>query len=170
MNTNLTQLELEPLTEQSFAPFGDVIQTEGRDWFPINQGSTQRYHDLAKIDVNTEGGHPIVSIFRAELLSFPLTISMLERHPLGSQAFIPMENQAFLVIVAPAGQFDASKIRGFLTRGQQGVNYHRNVWHHPIIALEKTSDFIVIDRGGEGHNCDEHMIPKDQQQFVQLKN
>lgn len=170
MNTNIKQLQIEPLTEQSFTAFGDVIQTEGRDWFPINQGSTQRFHDLAKIDVSTEGGHPIVSIFRAEQLGFPLTISMLERHPLGNQAFIPMAERPFLVVVAPAGTFDASLIRCFLTQGQQGVNYHRNVWHHPIIALEETSDFIVIDRGGEGHNCDEHLIPEDQQLFVQLKN
>lgn len=169
MNTNPTPLHIESLTTESFAPFGDVIQTEERDSFPINQGSTQRYHDLAKIDVGTEDGHAVVSIFRAKPLSFPLIVSMMERHPLGSQAFIPMEEHPFLIIVAPAGEFDANTLRCFLTCGQQGINYHRNVWHHPIIALEGVSDFIVIDRGGDGHNCDEHLIPENQQRFVKLK-
>lgn len=169
MNINPTPLSIEPLAAESFALFGDVIQTEGRDCFPINQGSTQRYHDLAKIDVSAEGGFPIVSIFRAKPLSFPLIVRMMERHPLGSQAFIPMEEHPFLIIVAPSGEFNSNALRCFLTCGQQGVNYHRNVWHHPIIALENISDFLVIDRGGDGHNCDEHRVPEDQQRFVKLK-
>ncbi len=169
MNIDHTPLQIESLTQKTFAPFGDVIETEGHDWFHINQGSTQRFHDLAKIDVANEGGYPIVSIFRAQPLSFPLIVNMMERHPLGSQAFIPMEEHPFLVIVAPAGEFEVDSLRCFLTCGQQGVNYHRGVWHHPIIALEDVSDFIIIDRGGDGQNCDEHMIPDAKQRFVQLK-
>lgn len=81
---------------------------------------------------------------------------MMERHPLGSQAFIPLDDRPYLVVVAPAGDLDESKIRAFVTRGWQGVNYAKGVWHHPLLALGKVSDYIVVDRGGgEGHNLNE---------------
>jgi ureidoglycolate lyase len=85
---------------------------------------------------------------------------MLERHPRGSQAFIPQNDKPYLVVVAPAGELDPSKLRAFVSRGWQGVNYARGVWHHPLLALGEVSDFLVVDRGGEGHNCDEQDLPE----------
>jgi len=85
----------------------------------------------------------------------PFEVSMLERHPLGSQAFLPLNDRPYLVVVAPAGELDEAAIRGFATRGWQGVNYAKGVWHHPLIALGEVSDFIVVDRGGEGNNLNE---------------
>ncbi len=148
-------LVIEPLTRSAFAPFGDVIELEGARQIPINLGTTMRYHDLAHIDVADAGGRPLVNVFRGEPRRLPFEVTMLERHPLGSQAFIPLSAQPYLVVVAPAGVLDADKIRAFVTRGWQGVNYAKGVWHHPLIALEVQSDFLVVDRGGEGHNCDE---------------
>ncbi|VVG74326.1 ureidoglycolate hydrolase [Pandoraea apista] len=84
---------------------------------------------------------------------------MLERHPLGSQAFIPLKTTPYLVVVAPAGELDVSQMRAFVSEGWQGVNYARGVWHHPLLALHEVSDFVVVDRGGEGHNCDEQDLP-----------
>ncbi len=148
-------LSLEPLTRQAFEPFGDVIEVEGARHFPINLGTTERFHDLARIDVSDEGGRPLVSLFRGEPRTSPIEIRMMERHPLGSQAFIPLTDTPYLVVVAPPGPLDPARLRAFLTRGWQGVNYAKGVWHHPLLALERVSDFIVIDRGGEGANCDE---------------
>ena len=149
--SNIT-LNIEPLTQESFAPFGDVIETQGRDWFPINGGNTERYHALGDVQID-EIGKPIISIFRATPLTLPLTIEMMEHHPLGSQAFIPLAQEKFLIVVANKGEFDTKNIRVFLSNGHQGVNYHRSVWHHPIIALDKVSDFLVVDRAGDGNNC-----------------
>jgi len=151
-------LVIEPLTRSAFAPFGDVVELEGARQIPINLGTTMRYHDLAHIDVADAGGRPLVNVFRGEPRRLPFEVTMLERHPLGSQAFIPLSDRPYLVVVAPAGVLDDDKIRAFVTRGWQGVNYAKGVWHHPLIALEVQSDFIVIDRGGEGHNCDERTL------------
>ena len=85
---------------------------------------------------------------------------MMERHPLGSQAFVPLSDAPYLIVVAPAGDLDPAKLRAFSTRGWQGVNYARGVWHHPLLALERVSDFLVVDRGGEGPNCDEAALPQ----------
>jgi ureidoglycolate lyase len=85
---------------------------------------------------------------------------MLERHLLGSQAFVPLNDKPYLVVVAPAGELDAQRIRAFVTSGWQGVNYAKGVWHHPLLALDRVSDFLVVDRGGEGRNCDEQMLPQ----------
>jgi ureidoglycolate lyase len=148
-------LTVEPLTRQAFEPFGDVIELKGARHFPINLGTTERFHDLARIDVGDEGGRPLVSLLRGEPRTSPMEIRMMERHPLGSQAFIPLTDTPFLVVVAPAGPLDPAKLRAFVTRGWQGVNYAKGVWHHPLLALERVSDFIVVDRGGEGPNCDE---------------
>lgn len=156
MNT----LRIERLTRDAFAPFGDVIELDGARHYPINEGTTERYHDLAKVDVNTHGGRPLINVFRAQPRAWPIEIAMMERHPLGSQAFVPLSDAPYLIVVAPAGDLDPAKLRAFSTRGWQGVNYARGVWHHPLLALERVSDFLVFDRGGDGPNCDEAALPQ----------
>ena len=148
-------LHMEPLTREAFAPFGDVIELEGARHFPINGGTTERFHDLAAIDVNEAGGRPIVSVFRAQPRAWPVEIAMMERHPLGSQAFVPLGDAGYAVVVAPAGEFDPAGLRAFWAGRGQGVNYAKGVWHHPLLAFGRVSDFVVIDRGGTQPNCDE---------------
>ncbi len=148
-------LAIEPLTRAAFEPFGDVIELDGAKQIPINLGTTIRFHDLCKVDVTDEGGRTLVNLFRGQPRVLPFEVKMMERHPLGSQAFIPLDERPYLVVVAPAGDLDESQIRAFVTRGWQGVNYAKGVWHHPLIALDKVSDFIVVDRGGDGLNLNE---------------
>ncbi|MBF7686220.1 ureidoglycolate lyase [Acinetobacter sp. B10A] len=150
-------VRIEPLTVENFAPFGDVISCEGHDFFHINDAHTERYHNI--VQTQKQGQSNIgISIFRnIKTTSLPLRIKMLEKHPQGSQAFIPMSGQVFLIVVAPALNEDCPdvlKIRAFLSNGKQGVNYRINTWHHPLLTLESPSDFAVIDRIGTGHNCD----------------
>ncbi len=156
-----TIAKIEPLTREAFAPFGDVIEaSDAVRHFPINEGTTERYHDLAKIDLDARG-RAIVSIFRAQPRSLPLTLTLLERHPLGSQAFMPLNGRPYLVAVAPRGEaFDSGDVHVFLARGDQGVNYAAGVWHHPLLALGAISDFLVVDRAGPGANCDERDLPQ----------
>jgi ureidoglycolate lyase len=153
-------LRIEPLTREVFAPFGDVIELEGAKQIPINLGTTIRYHDLAKVDVSDAGGRTLVNVFRGQPRTLPFEVKMLERHPLGSQAFIPFDDRPYLIVVAPAGELDSHAIRAFVTNGWQGVNYAKGVWHHPLIALGEVSDFIVVDRGGEGLNLNEQDLPE----------
>ena len=148
-------LAIEPLTRAAFAPFGDVIELDGARHFAINGGTTERYHDLANVDVTERGGRTLINLFRAQPRALPVDITMMERHPLGSQAFIPLLKGRYLVVVAPPGEFDPTRMRAFWTDTWQGVNYAKGVWHHPLLALDQASDFVVIDRGGEGNNCDE---------------
>ena len=149
-------LPIEPLTKAAFAPFGDVIETEGSAHFLINNGSTQRFDRLADVQLGTEQDQAVISIFRARTLPMPLTVRMLERHPLGSQAFIPLLGNAFLIVVAPAGAVPHSEdVRAFISDGRQGINYHKGVWHHPVLALHDQDDFLIVDRKGPGNNCDE---------------
>jgi len=145
----------KPLTTEAFSPFGDVIEAnEETKHFAINDGFTQRFHDLAKIDVCENDGHTLVNIFRSTPLVQPIMIKMMERHPYGSQAFIPLGTNSYLIVVAPAGDFDVSKLEVFIANSDQGVNYHKGTWHHFCLALGSESDFLVIDRGGKGDNCD----------------
>lgn len=150
-----TPLEVQPLTKAAFAPFGDVIETEGAELRLINGGTTQRFHDLAHVDVTGEGARVLINLFRGEAFALPIDIKMLERHPLGSQAFFPLQDRPFLVVVAEDAGGKPGAPLAFLCKGNQGVNYGRNVWHHPLIALGETSDFMVVDRGGEGNNLEE---------------
>ncbi len=146
----------EPLTAEAFKPFGDVIAIDGDSYIEINEGMARRYHDLADVDVALEGGRPLISIFRARPWFRPIRLRVMERHPLGSQAFVPMHGDPFLVVVAPAGPSPApSDLRAFVTNGRQGVNYARGLWHHPLLALDRIGDFLVVDRGGDGRNLDE---------------
>lgn len=156
-------LMIEPLTKEAFAQFGDVIETDGSDHFMINIGSTMRFHKLATVETAEPEDKAIISIFRADAQDMPLTVRMLERHPLGSQAFIPLLGNPFLIVVAPVGDAPVSGlVRAFRSNGRQGVNYHRGVWHHPVLTIEKRDDFLVVDRSGSGNNCDEHYFTEEQ--------
>ena len=151
-------LRLEALTKEAFTPFGDVVEIADVRHFSINQGSVERYHDLANLDVLEEGGRPLVSIVCCnDLASLPYTLPLMERHPLASQSFIPMDETPMVVAVAePGDDLRPQNIRAFISNGQQGVNYARGVWHMPMIFLKETQRMLVIDRGGNGHNLDEH--------------
>ena len=149
-------LTVAPLTREAFAPFGELIEaSDAAQHFTINAGNTERYHDLARIEPGADG-RVIVSIFRGQPRTLPFTVQMMERHPKASQAFIPMSGKPYLVVVAPAGEPPTVEdLKVFLARGDQGVNYATGVWHHPLLALEAVCDFLVVDRSGPGHNCDE---------------
>ena len=155
----MRRLSIEPLTAEAFAPFGDVIAARGEPR-GINYGTTQRFHDLARIDCNAEGGRTIVNIFRSMPPVFPFEVRVMERHPLSSQAFMPLSGRPFLVVVAPKGEFDPAAVRAFRAAPGQGVNFTPGTWHHFNLALDGESDFLVIDREGpllegNGTNCDE---------------
>jgi ureidoglycolate lyase len=147
---------VEPLTCASFKAFGDVIEMNDQaDNFDINYGHTRRFHNLADLNVQAGSGKAIVSLFRSNPLPSPIEIKLMERHPLSSQAFMPLGIHPYLVVVAPAGDFDEDSIRVFLAQPGQGVNYHAGTWHHFCLALYPETVFLVIDRAGPGSNCDE---------------
>ncbi len=144
------QITPEPLTAIAFAPFGDVLDASG-DFRPINAGLCMRFHDRAMLDFSD--GRAGVSIFQAEARSLPYSFDLIERHPGGSQAFIPMTSKPFLVIVAADPR---TTPRAFITTGAQGVNLHRGTWHGVLTPLHAPGLFAVIDRIGSGTNLEEH--------------
>jgi len=142
----------QPLTADAFAAFGEVIEAgDPGSALVINRGQTLRFHDLARVDVADGGGRTALSIFRGEPLT-PCLLTVFECHPLGSQAFIPLGGDAYLVAVAPAGDFDPAAITIFRAAPDQGVNYAKGVWHHFLLPLNEASEFLIIDREGPGDN------------------
>jgi ureidoglycolate lyase len=155
------RLNLKPLTSEAFAPFGDVIQKQGHYPEEINYGQTRKYARLAGIDANDEGGEAAVHIYRSRPVSLPFRIELMENHPLGSQAFMPLHQRPFLVVVAPAAdRLEFKSVQGFFTNGEQGVNIHKGVWHHYQLSLDEISDYLVIDRSGPGNNRVEQHLEK----------
>lgn len=152
----MLNLKAEPLTAEAFAPFGDVIDARTSTSFPINAGRTQRHHDLAKVETLGENAHTLINIFVSQPVTLPLELTFLERHPQGSQAFMPLHQERFIVVVAlPGEQVDPGDVRAFVTDGRQGVNYRAGTWHAIQSVLEREGEFLVVDRGGDGNNCDE---------------
>lgn len=153
---NPSLLQPAALTATAFAPFGQVIECDGHAGYAINQGSSQRFSDLAQLEADGDG-RLALSIFRAAARAAPFALDCLERHPLGSQAFVPLNGQAFLVVVAVtpplANRPAPESLRVFVSNGRQGINFGRGVWHHPLLALS-AGDFLVADRIGPGDNCD----------------
>ncbi|UXZ54287.1 ureidoglycolate lyase [Halomonas sp. 7T] len=155
----MLELRAQPLTPEAFAPFGDVIDTRTADYFPINAGRTRRYHDLARVETLGEDARPLINIFVSQPVEVPLALDFLECHPLGSQAFMPLYEERFIVVVAPKGEtIDSQDVRAFVTDGHQGVNYHAGTWHAIQSVLEREGRFLVVDRGGEGSNCLEYPL------------
>lgn len=147
---------IAPLTAEAFAPYGDVIEASGAPSKLINRGKCGRYHDLAALDF--ADGKAGINVFAGEPYSLPLTLDMMERHPLGSQAFLPMSSDPFLVIVAEDSNGTPSNIHAFKTRSGQGVNYHRNTWHGVLTPLDRKAFFAVVDRIGDGDNLEEYFF------------
>lgn len=151
-----TLLAVEPLNKSAFAPFGEVIEADaGASVEAMNAGSAQRYANLAQIDCAAGDGRAVIGIVRAQPNSLPLELRLLERHPLGTQAFIPLSATPYLVIVAQSAN---ATPRAFLAANGQGISYHRGTWHHPLLALLRVTDFLVIDRVGLGNNCEERVL------------
>ena len=156
----MTAIPLHPLTPAAFAPFGRVIECGLGEIVPINAGTCERHHALAPI-AHAPGREPILSIFRANARNLPMAITMMERHPLGSQAFVPMRRTdghaigAWIAVVAPDERGRPGAPVAFRCRGDQGVSYGANVWHHPLIALHARSDFLVADSRGGAPNLEE---------------
>ncbi len=148
----------KPLTAQAFAPFGEVIQAGLTDPMLINEGACKRYHDMAELEVGS--GKTGVSLFHARIREIPYLLTLLERHPLGSQAFIPMENATYLVTVAEDKDGLPGEPVAFLAGGDQGVNIRRNTWHGVLTPLSGNGLFAVIDRIGEETNLEEHRLEK----------
>ncbi len=148
-------LHLEPLTATAFAPFGDVLEAAGPHDRLINQGLCGRWHDRARLDFGP-GGRAGISVFKAEPRALPYRLDLVERHPEGSQAFLPMTEHPFLVIVAPDEAGTPGRPRAFLTAPGQGINLHRNTWHGVLTPLHAPGLFAVVDRIGPTPNLEEH--------------
>ena len=142
----------KPITKENFSKFGDMITTDDIKPIEINEGYAKRFDGIANLDTSKDNGETIISIFSALKRSFPMKIDMMEKHPLGSQAFIPMKQTTFLVLVAPEGNKpDLNKIEAFIVPPEIGVNYNPGTWHFPLIATEDMN-FLVVDRKGSGEN------------------
>lgn len=157
---SLKPLEVQELTADAFAEFGDVIELGEQPTVVINRGNCDRFSDLAKLSF-IDDGRCGISLFQAKPYKLPHTLDLLERHPLGSQAFIPMHKQPFLVITAPDAGGNPGKPMAFATNGRQAVNYHRNTWHGVLTPVGTEGLFAIVDRiGGYGSNLQEHDLQK----------
>ena len=148
----------QPLTSERFAQYGDVIEASLDKSNAMNEARFERFDNLCDVDLGD--GDVAISVARCRTpTSLPLRVDMVERHPLGSQAFVPLTRSRMVVVVAPPGEsVDASQLRAFVTNGRQGINYHRGAWHMPLIAFDAGQEFLVVDRGGEESNCEQHML------------
>lgn len=148
------RLKIEPLTAEAFAPYGDVMDASGDVDKMINQGKCGRFHDRARLDFSD--GRAGISIFQGEKETLPLTLELVERHPEGSQAFVPMSAEPFLVVVAADDAGTPKEPRAFKTAPGQAINFHRGTWHGVLVPLSEPGIFAVIDRIGDGSNLEEH--------------
>ena len=150
------------ITRENFAAYGDLISSDSIKPININAGYAKRFDNLAKINTSKDKGETIVSIFSALKRSFPMKIDMMEKHPLGSQAFVPMKETIFLSFVAPPGDApEINKIQSFIIPPKMGVNYKPGIWHFPLISTEDTN-FLVIDRKGNDENLTIHKFEKEE--------
>ena len=169
IRVNQQALSIQPLNQANFAAFGQVIESENAQVLDINLGHTQRLHNLAQVQLAEADDQGIINIFRSKRWPSPIQITMLEQHPKGSQAFYPLDNQPFLVVVGSQdSQGQPQQLHGFVTNGKQGINFYQGVWHHPQLILVEQQDFLVIDRQGAGNNLIEQDLPDALCTFIDL--
>jgi len=159
----MKMIPLQRLTPEVFAPYGDVIEATGEPSYQINNGNADRYHALATVTHDAQGS-AIISIVNSRKQPTPHTVTVVERHPLGSQAFIPRDKTPFVIVVAEAGErVRSDQLRAFISNGEQGINYHAGTWHGLLLTPFADMSFICVDRDGAGNNCEEwHFDEVDQ--------
>ena len=157
-DTGVITLRPEPLTRERFVPYGDVIDASHDNVNAMNEARFERFDDLCQVDM--AGGDVAISVTRCRTpTSLPLRIDMVERHPLGSQAFVPLTPCRMVIVVAPPGEgVNPGDLRAFVTSGRQGINYHRGTWHMPLIAFDAGQEFLIIDRRAGPPNCEQHEL------------
>ena len=160
-------ITVEPMTAEGFAPFGDVVEFGANDFYPINNGMADRYHALARVVANGEDANAVISLVKSRQFDLPRVLDHMEYHPLGSQAFLPLDKTPFVVVVARAGeQPELSEVKAFITDGSQGINYHPGTWHHVLLTPFAEMNFICVDRDGAGNNCIDFPISPAQQREI----
>lgn len=163
------KLAVQPLTSAGFAPFGDVVEFEGHDSFPINKGMADRYHALAEVELAGEQARAIISLVESRKFDLPRRVDHLEYHPLGSQAFLPLDASPFIVVVCSAAdQPELDKLQAFVTNGRQGINYRLGTWHHVLLTPYAAMRFICVDRTGPGDNCIDFFVPDSAQRIIEF--
>ena len=156
-----TIIKPKPINKSNFSGFGDVISTKDINPIDINNGYAKRYDNIANLNTSKDNGETTISIFSALKREFPMKIDMMEKHPLGSQAFIPMKETTFLCLVAPQGDKpDLNQIESFIVSPGIGINYNPGIWHFPLISTEDMN-FLVVDRLGKGDNLILHDLNKE---------
>ena len=153
----MSPIRIEPLTAAAFAPFGEVLTPRATPDRMINAGRCERHHALATVERG--GGEAIISLFRSQAVSLPYDCTLLERHPLGSQAFMPLGDRPWLSVVAADDDGRPGVLRAFLVPAHTGVNLHAGTWHGVLTPLDQPADFLVVDREGPGTNLEEVTIP-----------
>ena len=146
------------LSKKRFKKFGEVIETDGSDFFSINNNRCKRFDSLGNIDIDFATGKPIISIFRSQSFTLPHKVTLFERHPFGSQAFLPLHTDPFLVIMAENKGEAPHGPKAFITNGHQGINIFRNTWHGILTPIVKQTDFIVVDRSEAKTNVEEYYL------------
>ena len=159
------KIRIEKLTKAAFAPFGEVVEAEGAKEIPINQGFAVRRNALGTVDVATHDGDVNISLFVAQPRPMPIAIEVMERHPDGTQLFYPLQDRPWLIVVCD-DPHQADSYRAFLATGRQGVNYFRNIWHHPLLVLDSDSRFFIVDRKGPGANLEEIFLEPAQALYL----
>ena len=152
-------LSAKSLTRDAFAPYGDLVEIKDAVHFSINEGTIERFHDLAKIDIGDDPDAKVIASIAMcnSATTLPYKIELVERHPLGTQLFFPMFTEPMIVIVGvDSEEPKPQNLEAFFSNGQQGINFHRNTWHIPLISLNEGEKYIIVDRNGPGNNCDEY--------------
>jgi len=162
-------MKIEALTQANFAPYGDVVESENRKSFFINNDMAERFHNLAKVDVLGDDASAIISLVHSKKFDMPRKVDHVENHPLGSQAFLPLDDSPFIVVVGKAGETpDVNALEAFVTNGQQGINYHAGTWHHVLLTPYSAMRFICVDRVGSGNNCIDFFIDEGEQYQLEM--
>ena len=163
------RLQIKPLGREAFAPFGDVIEFDGNDCYPINNGMADRYHALARVELGGDDAGAVISLVNSRKFDLPRRVDHMEYHPHGSQAFIPLDDSPFIVVVAAAGPApDLDRLQAFVTNGQQGINYHAGTWHHVLLTPYAEMRFVCVDRDSPDDNCIDFHIPESDQPLLEL--
>jgi len=155
-------LKLEPLCQETFYEFGDVIDdSKEREINKINYGHTLKIRSDSVVDTHRKNGKTVINLYKTRPIKLPFEVKKMERHPIGTQAFINIDDNPAIAIVAKKGKFDATELRAFLVRSDQAINYHKGTWHHHNLCLDRSTRFIVVERDGPEANCEEIDIPQN---------
>lgn len=139
----MNKIKVQMLTEEAFAPFGKVIQTEGKN-FGGEAGMYNWYEGQAYVD-----GAQRVSVNLLTAIQREYVFDKFEAHAKTTETVLPLTG-GLIVTCAAEGEVTPERVQAFYVPVGKGISWAPGAWHYAPFPIGGDATCAIIFRDGTG--------------------